>query len=248
MPTFGQYLKEMRKGTGYLATWVPSTPMSLGLYGTVNAGVFTRLGSLGHQAKVVDGTPGIISYSSSTARVASLSATVPPAVAPLGNVDGKLDLAFTREGDFIFHAGHVVPRTVDNLQDVADYMVMQEVLGAWQRDWYFVYELVESGPFVVVLSASNNSQVSLKLKAGATQAALGDIDFTSGVTVTNGHALAYVMEHGQPLYKLARLKANFWGRPGMRPVSQGASAHWYLEDLPQGSQSVVVSDQQQHAD
>lgn len=180
MPTiFTQYASEMWNRFGYRAVWLPNTPVSLGMVGTLDGERFqpeTTLAECGIEFESGPvGNPIPFNYKSAGAVDIRFGVS---GAAPDGSVaDGDVEIAFGRRHAVLFLAVGCTTSRIKNLHALGDRILELHRDGEWRDDMVVVTERVATERATILIS--NQSDASVRLRAKA-QVQAAEIDLAHG--------------------------------------------------------------------
>lgn len=222
MRTNTKYTRELKKQFGYLATWLPSTPVSLGDVGIVKRGVFTRLSNLndfGISFEIEkDSSKSDIDHSSKGAVSISLKAagTTPAAGSTLTEVDAGITIEFSKENAILFKANGTVSPSIKDQIKLGDTIKKLYKEGKWNIQWVVVTEVVEAESATIIISGSSKGKVELKAEA---EVKLGELDIADadaklGLSFSRDLSTSIIAKESlTPLFKASRIKEHILKKP-----------------------------------
>jgi hypothetical protein len=168
-PVF-QYTKELFNRFHYLATWLPTVPLRLGDVGVLNSSEFQRmttLHELGIQFKVRDGanTSDLEYYSKGavTVRFRTAGEAQEPE-SDFGHLGAGVSIEFKRENAFFFRAAKCRISSIEDQETIGIEIMDRYKNDKWDKNYYVVTEIVESGGATILIANQKNARVDLIMK------------------------------------------------------------------------------------
>lgn len=217
-----QYTDEMKKKFGFLATWLPGTPLILGDIGILNDNVFTHVAFLEdfniQFVTRVDTTGDDIEYSSTGAvSVATkMSGTVAPQGSTFGDIDAGFIVEFANENSVFFKANEIKTNLIENTAKLGDEILKLYHEGKWNKHWVVITELVAAKTATILISNTTNAKIELKASANveAKKLDIADAKFDFGTTFSKGMNTKIIAQSGlTPLFKVMALKSRIFLPP-----------------------------------
>ena len=212
------YNRIIRRQLERHAAWLPVTNIyTLGDFGMVSGGLFTRIGNvadLGVRWTDKPGPPSRIDYSSSSVRTTRIQGGVEvDAFAPGSNENSaQLSFEFTRKNTFIIQAAELTSQEMDNVFSVAEHLSNHP---QWRRRFRFVTSVYEAQSPLLLASHEGQTKVTLSGKVEALeQARLGKANGDFDLSASKELALEITGTRGVIGLQLARV--TFTGQPRLR--------------------------------
>ncbi len=170
------YQSELHDNLGFFATWLPGDLLELGDIGVLKDGRFRKQSSLQELGVTYQPSPlgpvQNLQYSSRNGTAISIDSS---ASAPCSShISAKIDVEFSSDGAFLFHASNVRNRRLENSGRLADSPPDLWERGKWNATWYLV-ELVHEADCATIIVAEDTS-------AGVTFSAKGPL---GGIPLAN---------------------------------------------------------------
>ena len=228
MKTSEKYTRELKQQFGYLATWLPSTPLELGDIGVLKKNSFTKISNLSDFDIEFEVEPDFSksniehSSSGSVSIVAKLSGTVAPSGSSLVQADAGFIVDFSKENAVFFKALGTTSPSIKNQIAVGSKIVEFFKAGKWDKSWVVVTEIVNAESATILISNSSNGKIELKV-SGDVQAAQIDIaDIGLGLKATFSKDLSTKIIANDaltPLFKVSKLKTKIFSPPAFEMKS-----------------------------
>ena len=222
MKTSKKYTRELKEQFGYLATWLPSTPIALGDIGVLRKNQFTKISNLsdfGIKFDIEpDETKSDIEHSSKGAVsiTTKASGTVAPQGSALGEVDAGITVEFTKENAILFKANGTTSPSIKNQIALGNKIIELYKEGKWDKDWAIITEKVDSESATILISSSSNGKIELKAK-GEVEAAkldIADAELGFGLTFSKDLSTKIIAEESlTPLFKASKVKSRLFMPP-----------------------------------
>jgi hypothetical protein len=163
------YIAEVKKRSGYRATWLPTATINPGDIGRLHGQRFiaeTSLSALGIAVTVTEGdTSADYEFSSSTVHIEAGAA----ATAALGATPAATLRIGFRDKDGFFSAAYGCTSTrIGQLDDLNQEVLRLEGQGRWDTSWLIATEVVAAKSAVILISESSGAFAEIDCRAGAT--------------------------------------------------------------------------------
>jgi hypothetical protein len=232
MPTAEDgYTESMFEQFGYLATWLPNTPLALGSIGVLQGRTFvpkSSIHSFGVEFSASNGEQNGTSLQFQSSKdikvdvklAGSVSASVP--TLPAGQAGAAV--SFGAGSGVVFSARGV------RIRRISDVIALEAALWdlwdryLWDKDWVVITELVEAERASVLVSEGGYGRIELGV-SGEAQAGpldIGDLSGELSVVSSYGMHTQLVSERGlTPLFRAIRIKKSLFGAKvtGVRAVA-----------------------------
>ena len=225
MRTSKKYTRELKKQFGYLATWLPSTPLALGDIGILRKNQFIKISNLedlGISFEVEeDTTKADIEYNSqgSVSITAKASGTIAPKDSMLKQVDTGLTVAFSRKNSIVFKANGTTSPSIKDQIKLGNEVLQLYKEGKWSKNWVVVTELVNAESATILISSASDSKIELVAKNDVAihQLDIADASLNLGVIFSRGLATQIVAQSNlTPLFRASKVKGRFLASPVFR--------------------------------
>jgi hypothetical protein len=186
------YMTEMHQRFGFLATWLPNTPIQIGDVGVLRRDRFEHITTLRRLG---------VNFQSSTAnKMLDLEYTSEGCVetefsagASRGNNSPKgeasVRLRFLRENAVLFVASSCAPVQLDNIREIGKQILDLYQEGTWEHNWAVVTQILDAEASTILIS----EQVSAELTLAAEQSLNGTLkslaDTKAGLHVRSGRGV-----------------------------------------------------------
>ncbi|MGW0750829.1 hypothetical protein [Streptomyces sp. NPDC002587] len=212
-----RYTRELHKRYGYLACWLPSTPLALGDVGLISQHRFRKVTTLDELGipftKDAEGKAADLDYSSADCVAVTAGTRVDD---PAADVMTNLSITFDRRGATLFQASGCVQETIGNLLALRDALRERFAAKTWRTEYVVVTEVVRTGPTAILVSEQHGARINLRVRAGglggplAVAGALG----AYSVTANSGIAASVLAPDGAtPLFQAVQLRKRLVGPP-----------------------------------
>ncbi|MEB2777467.1 hypothetical protein SYJ56_19285 [Algoriphagus sp. D3-2-R+10] len=225
MKTSKKYTREIKEQFGYLATWLPSTPLSLGDIGILKNNQFTKISNLsdfGIQFEIeIDKTKSDIEHSSKGAVSISTKAsgTVAPQGSALAEVDAGITVEFSKENAILFKANRTTSPCIKDQIKLGKAVIELYKEGKWDKDWSVITEKVDAESATILISSSSSGKIELKAKGKVEAAKLDIADAKLGFELTFSKDLSTKIigeESLTPLFKASKVNSSLFNPPIFR--------------------------------
>lgn len=188
------YWRQIHGRFGRLPVWLPGTPMELGDVGTFPSSrwtKFTTLDALGVTTKhEPEGTTGDIEYFShkGVQKSAGLarSGIDTAAVSAVGDIHYR----FARKGAFVLHTRDATVHRLAGLAAVQESVLALYRAEKWRREWVVITEVLVGGPSLVLVSAGQTAEASVRLLAQTILDPVASVAVAPSFTVASQQGLA----------------------------------------------------------
>jgi hypothetical protein len=221
-----QYAKEMHDQFGYLSTWLPTAPVSLGDVGVLRDGILEKVGTLKDfgitYAEQVDKDEGDLEHTSSGAVSIELKAAggAPVTSTVPGKFDGDIRVSFNRANAVLFQASRCKMSTMADIKQVTDAILSQYHAGTWPKENVVVTAVVRSAATTVLISSGTNAYVNLQAKGelgqGKAQLASASAKIEAGSRSQIGTTIV-ATKGATPLFQARGIKTSLlpWRDPSL---------------------------------
>ncbi|HEU4536520.1 MAG TPA: hypothetical protein VFS00_20485 [Polyangiaceae bacterium] len=247
-----EYCDAVYRETGMRAAYPPNVPVALGDYGTLEEGVFRRLGALSDFGLAVrpKAEGATMSREFKTRRVSKALLGAGAAVREgLVLASPSLELGFDADFSVFVALAGCTHHGVDDLQALGEAIVALYRQGRWDADWAFVSSLVASSNTTVIVARERGSKMVLSASAEVASLDLADASLSLRVVFDSASSEAWVTEKaapgGQkltPFFWLHRVKTNlFGGHPRVQTLHSAPRAPAAPSALAGGGATPAVS-------
>lgn len=222
MKTSKKYTREIKEQFGYLATWLPSTPLALGDIGILRNNQFTKISNLsdfGIQFEIEpDETKSDIEHSSKGAVsiTTKASGTVAPQGSALAEVDAGITVEFSKENAILFKANGTTSPSIKDQIALGKTIIDLYKEGKWDKDWSVITEKVDAESATILISSSSSGKIELKAKGEIKAAKLDIADAALGFELTFSKDLSTKIigeESLTPLFKASKVNSRLFNPP-----------------------------------
>lgn len=212
-----RYRKAIWNHFGYLANWLPTTPLQAGDIGVWSAEGFARVGDLRGKGMSF-GTRTVEHPLDFTHREVKSAEVVGRGQ---GVVEGQrlgVKLQFASEGEFAFQAGGCRSTVIDGCEGILQRMKGLFRDGLWDDNYVVISEVMTAARATILLSQS--STASLELEGPKSLDDLLAVDLK--VVGQQGTLTQIVAQAGLvPLFKALKVEKGWFGRVRSRTVHYG---------------------------
>lgn len=222
MKTHKKYAREIKQQFGYLATWLPSTPLALGDVGILKNNLFTKISNLSNfDIKfdiVSDESISDIEHSSkgSVSITTKASGAITPEGSSLGKIDAGIIVEFSKENAILFKAIGTTSPSIKDQISLGEKIIALYKEDKWDKDWVVITEKVDASSATILISSSANSKIELKAKGEVNASALDIADASLGFEAIFSKDLSTIIVAKQsltPLFKASKVKSNIFTGP-----------------------------------
>lgn len=222
MKTSRKYTRELKRQFGYLATWLPSTPLALGDIGVLRRNEFTKISNLSDfdiDFEIeADETKSDIEHSSKGAVsiTTKASGSVAPQGSVLGQVDAGITVEFSKENAILFKANGTTSPSIKDQIKLGEEIINLYKAGKWDKDWAVITELVDADSATILISSSAKGKVELKAKGDVEAAKIDIADTELGFELSFSKDLSTKIVAEQsltPLFKASKVKSRIFAPP-----------------------------------
>jgi hypothetical protein len=227
MQLTSEYSQEMRDKTGYLAAWVPTTELTVGMIVRVKDGVLERVGDFDaiarHETRVLQNTAAASRITVQSGF--TLSAGI-EAMSPVGTASASL----SHERAFIFVGEGGRTEELDGLDGAGESVLSLFDSGEWRREWLLVTSIMIVNSFSLAICRGGSASLSMEMEPGASVGIPG-LRAGGQVSALSGDAVTYVTgSRATPLYRAYgielrrfRRRSRFGLRRGNEPAGDAGS-------------------------
>ena len=222
MRTSRKYTRELKKQFGYIATWLPGTPLELGDVGVFKKNQFTKISNLSDFNIPFeiepDTTKSDIEHSSEGAVsiTTKASGTVAPQGSALAEVDAGIIVQFSKEKAILFKVIGTLSPSIKNQIALGNTILGLYREGRWDKDWAIITELVNADSGTILISSSSSGKIELKAKADveAVKLDIADASLDLGVSYSKDLSTKIIADEGlTPLFKASMVRSRFILKP-----------------------------------
>jgi hypothetical protein len=197
-----QYTQAIHQKFGYLANWLPNTPLKLGDIVVRTPTGFRHVETLRNLR---------ISYRTRRSKKALLEHTAHSTIKArvgLGGSGAGLSLGFGENGGFVFQAKGCEVQTIEDFDDVRIEMLDLFYEQIWKRDWILVDTIVKAARTNILVSEGANASLDIDGPADMAQMLTANL----GVIAQSGSLTKFLAEADLvPLFQARRVTKRWWG-------------------------------------
>lgn len=215
------YADVVKNEWGYYPVFLPGYPLSLGDFGTVDDGKFTREGNVKNFDFIVKKLTGEapdnkIDFSKGVDFKVSLA----PSITAPGMFEASLKIAFGDSSNVFFSFNNCQTTLVDNYQELKKKIIELYNEGDWVKDYYVITELIKADRSTVILADSSEAEIDfgVAIPIGANipipQIKMDFLDGKLNVneSFSSNISTKIIAKSGlKPLIKLSKLKVKMSG-------------------------------------
>jgi len=216
----------------FYAPFPPNQPVQLGDYGVLNGNIFVPIGrvsDLGIDTGSIRRMPERASdFEFTTEGSVDVEFHAAGGATPTGvPIKAGLDISFSKKFSVFFTAVKCIPTFIENQVSLGNSVVQALQSGRWQRKFVLITSLVEAGSTTIVVSAADQSGISLEASSAAVPAIdLGDLSVKLAIKSTRSIGFKAITQGGlTPLIGLSKVKGVFGSDfgPFAAPAAPGAN-------------------------
>ena len=226
MSLYKQYLKEITRGLGYLATWMPNTLVSVGDVGEIQDGQFIRRGSLSDfdisYDVLEDDTESNLQYMSNgnvDVRF-KLEGEAPLTDSMLTTMSAGIEVRFSAANAVVFQAKECRARTIENQIDLKNQLLRLDGTD-WQNTYIVVNQVViaNSATFLVSNGSDSAFDITGQSAFGGDMLALADAKANFQVAQSKNLGLnIFAKKQLTPLFRACRLSKPIIGKQSWKQI------------------------------
>lgn len=223
------YQEQMHSNLGFFGTWLPGDPLSLGDVGILERGRFrplTTLTELGIPfTRGVTGSPQNLQYTSKSGTSVNVK-TSAEVVGPLA-ASAEIEIQFSQEGAFLFHASSVMNQRLDDRLALADSILALYANGTWKSEWFLIESLYSADCATIIVAEDSSASLSIGASSSLPMGALPLADPHVKLSISSMKGKIVQVVGGRdlrPLYSCVRLKEGWFSGTKVVPVRGIASA------------------------
>jgi len=220
-----QYIKEMHKRFGYLATWIPTVILRLGDVGFIRGHEYTRVTTL-KEEKIdfdtrSDKNASDLQYLSSDSVSIQVKgkSDLPGTIATLGEATAGITIEFQRANAILFQASGCHSSTILNQDKLARQILERYEKGDWPSEYFIITEIVKAESATIFISSGAGGRVELIAQGnvGIDQFKLADLDAGLNVARSSNISTTVVAQASlTPLFKAYGIKRRLLRKPVFR--------------------------------
>ena len=216
------YTRDLFNQFGYLATWLPGTPLELGDIGILNGREFTKIGNLKDHGLTFeieeDYTPTDLDYSSKNAVsiTTKLSGAPVPAGSTLTEIDAGISIKFSKENAILLKAKDTTTPAIKDQITLGNKILELFKKGEWNHKWAVITELVHATNCSILISSSKEGHIDLKATANIATNAIDitDTSFEFVDSFSKDVSTSLIARKGlTPMFKVSKVRRRFVAPP-----------------------------------
>jgi hypothetical protein len=214
-----QYTTELYKRFGYLATWTPATPVSIGDVGEMDGNVFRRVSSLKEMnvpftVRQAQNKEDLI-YTSESGVSLSFKAAGSPVVSGSSLLVQKAGamIDFHKGAGVVFIAKGCLSPSIEDQILLGKELIRRYNIGEWKAKYVVVTEIKKADSMSAFISESSGGKIELiaenSLQLGTLS--LADLNINFAVGASRGiNTQIIAKDKLTPLFRVRQVKASFW--------------------------------------
>lgn len=216
---FERYANVVKNEYDYYPVFPPDYPISLGDFGSLENGRFTRKGNIKNYdfkvKKLIGKGFDKIDFKIGT----DFNASLAPSVTVPGMFEASINIAFGDSSNVFFSFNDCKSSIIDNYLELKDKIIELYNKAEWDKDYYVITEYVNVERSTVVLADNSESKIAFEVAVplgGNIPIPQLKADFLDGKLNVNesyssGISTKIVAKTGlKPLIRLSKLKVSFW--------------------------------------
>jgi len=214
-----QYAKELYTRFGYVATWTPATPVSLGDVGEMDGNVFRRVSSLKEMNVPFDirkaSNKEDLIYTSESGVNLNFKAAGSPIVAGSSLLVQKAGatIDFHKGAGVVFVAKDCVSPSIEDQISLGKELIRRYNLGEWDAKHVVVTEIKQADSMSAFISESSGGKLELVAENSLQLGTLSFADLNANFSVGASSGIntqIIAKEKLTPLFRVRQVKASFW--------------------------------------
>ena len=208
------YTTKIAERFGYLANWLPNSPINLGDVGIMEGRYFKQLSSLAQlQLSFVPRVPqksANFSYSweADIASDSSVGANIPGMGAAAG-----LNVKFNNAGAFVFEITDCTITDIEDKLSLGHEIKKLFEAKKWEPEWVVIDTIVAAGSSTILVSTTNNSEIQLSASGDVSKINLTDVSAGLKIKYQTGEITRILADKGLfPMFKTSKIKWSFLNR------------------------------------
>lgn len=157
---FESYADVVKNEWGYYPVFLPGYPLSLGDFGTVDDGKFTREGNVKDFGLIVKELKGETSDNKiDFSKGVDFNVSLAPSVTVPGMFEAGLKITFGDSSNVFFSFNNCRTTVIDNYQELKNKIIEHYNIGDWKIYFYVITELIEADRSTVILADSSKAEI-----------------------------------------------------------------------------------------
>lgn len=217
---FESYANVVKNEYSFYPVFPPDYPISLGDFGSLENGRFTRKGNMKKYDFIAKELKGIKSNNKiDFSEGVDFNVSLAPSVTVPGMFEANLKIAFGDSSNVFFSFNNCRTTLTDNYLELKDKIIELYNKDEWDKDYYVITEFIEAERSTVILADNSEAKidfgVAIPIGANIPIPQLKS-DFLDGKLSVNESSSSkistkIIANTGlKPLIKLSKLKVNFW--------------------------------------
>jgi hypothetical protein len=221
------YAAELHASLGYLATWLPTSKLTLGDLVAAGDSGLVRIGHIRDHGLsfTPHAGPSRATYEYASSGAVSISQKLAGQAmvgSSLADSEAGLVIKFSRANAVVFEASGCSSAAIADLISLGRAVEKRYAAGEWDRNWMLVTELVSAKGATIIVSGSQSAQADLKVGGTIGQGVvkLSDVDAKLEFKRVVDIGFKIIASTGlTPLYRAAGIKRSWLGKAQFRPRS-----------------------------
>lgn len=215
-----QYTKELYQHFGYVATWTPATPVSLGDVGEMDGNVFQRLSGLEEMGIEFETRQGNarenLLYTSASGVNLNFKAAGSPVITGSSLVEQKAGatIEFEKKSGVVLVAKDCVSQSISDQISLGNEIIRLYNLGKWRKSYVVITEVKVADSMSVFISESSGGKIELIAENNLQLNTISLADFKANFSVGASSGIntqIIAQDKLTPLFKVRKLKIGFFG-------------------------------------
>lgn len=226
MSVKNQYVKELFKEFGYIASWLPSANIQLGDVGYLEKNEFIKITTLANKGVNMQSSAKGSIYSleyvsnSGVEVITKMLGDIPAGNSTLLKNEAGITINFNSAKSTYFKSDDVHTRRMENLYQLEKDLLLLYSNQKWDKKWIVISEVAESKSTTVIIGKDKGSKIDLKAnsKIGVRELVTTNIDAKFEVGYQKGIALKMISKtESTPLFKAVKIKDGVVSSPKLHP-------------------------------
>ncbi len=214
-----QYTKELYQRFGYLATWTPAVPISLGDVGEMDGSVFRRVSSLKEMnvsfaIRPAENKEDLV-YTSESGVSLNFKAAGSPIIEGSSLLVQKAGatIDFHRGAGVVFVAKGCLSPSIEDQISLGKELIRRYNVGEWDAKYVVVTEIKQADSMTAFISESSGGKIELIAENSIQLGALSLADLKANFSVGTSSGIntqLIARDKLTPLFRVRQVKASFW--------------------------------------
>jgi hypothetical protein len=208
------YVKEIFKKFGYIANWLPNSPIKVGDVGIMEGYYFKRQGSLKELNLNFETREEQISVNFSYSLKADITIESDGSAKIYDKAaTAALKIGFNAAGSFVFETTGCKITEIENKISLGKEIKKRFKDGAWDSKWVVIDSIVSADVSTIIVSNSENSELRLSASADVSKVNLTDASMNLKIKSQSGEITKFIADKTLfPLFNTSKIKQSFLDR------------------------------------